>query len=101
MAPVVMTWLDPVTRSVPEMDQHGTSSLMGGLLDDHRSRGGQGVSLSRARGGGKCRNLEKIHLDMCVGVRDSDNISLAQKSSNHWSISLRVPSDFSLPIKMN
>lgn len=50
---------------------------------------------------GKCRNLEKIHLDMCVGVRDSDIVSLAQKSSNLRSISLRVPSDFSLPLLMN
>ncbi|KAI3455269.1 hypothetical protein Pfo_011932 [Paulownia fortunei] len=50
---------------------------------------------------GKCRNLEKIHLDMCVGVKDSDIIGLARKSSNLRSISLRVPSDFSLPLLMN
>ncbi|KAJ4718569.1 F-box/LRR-repeat protein 14-like [Melia azedarach] len=50
---------------------------------------------------GKCKNLEKIHLDMCVGVRDSDIIKLAQKSSKLRSISLRVPSDFSLPLLMN
>ncbi|KAH7567044.1 hypothetical protein JRO89_XS07G0010000 [Xanthoceras sorbifolium] len=50
---------------------------------------------------GKCRNLEKIHLDMCVGVTDSDIINLAQKSSNLRSISLRAPSDFSLPLLMN
>ncbi|XAR50500.1 hypothetical protein NMG60_11004843 [Bertholletia excelsa] len=50
---------------------------------------------------GKCKNLEKIHLDMCVGVRDCDIIGLAQKSSNLRSISLRVPSDFSLPLLIN
>ncbi|KAL5576081.1 hypothetical protein UlMin_017780 [Ulmus minor] len=50
---------------------------------------------------GKCKNLEKIHLDMCVGVRDFDIIGLAQKSKNLRSISLRVPSDFSLPIFLN
>lgn len=47
---------------------------------------------------GKCKNLEKIHLDMCVGVRDCDIIGLAQKSRNLRSLSFRVPSDFSLPI---
>lgn len=50
---------------------------------------------------GKCKNLEKIHLDMCVGVRDCDIIGLAQKSRNLLSISLRVPSDFSLPLLLN
>ncbi|PON51643.1 LRR domain containing protein [Parasponia andersonii] len=49
----------------------------------------------------KCKNLDKIHLDMCVGVRDSDIIGLAQKSRNLRSLSLRVPSDFSLPLFMN
>ncbi|GFQ02695.1 F-box/LRR-repeat protein 14 [Phtheirospermum japonicum] len=50
---------------------------------------------------GKCSNLEKIHLDMCVGVKDSDIINLARKSSNLRFISLRVPSDFSLPLLVN
>jgi F-box/leucine-rich repeat protein 2/20 len=50
---------------------------------------------------GKCKNLEKIHLDMCVGVRDCDIIGLAQRSRNLRFISLRVPSDFSLPLLMN
>lgn len=50
---------------------------------------------------GKCRNLEKIHLDMCMGVKDSDIIGLARNSSNLRSISLRVPSDFSLPLLMH
>ncbi|GFZ11865.1 RNI-like superfamily protein [Actinidia rufa] len=50
---------------------------------------------------GKCKNLEKIHLDMCVGVRDCDIIGLARKSGNLRSISLRVPSDFSLPLLVN
>ncbi|KAL6144897.1 hypothetical protein ACLB2K_055587 [Fragaria x ananassa] len=49
----------------------------------------------------KCKKLEKIHLDMCVGVRDCDIIGLAQNSSNLRSIYLRVPSDFSLPLLMN
>jgi F-box/leucine-rich repeat protein 2/20 len=30
---------------------------------------------------GKCKNLEKVHLDMCVGVRDVDIICLSQRSS--------------------
>ena len=50
---------------------------------------------------GKCKNLEKIHLDMCVGVRDCDIIRLAQKSRNLRSISLQGPSDFSLPLLLN
>ncbi|KAM6602332.1 hypothetical protein CsatA_021941 [Cannabis sativa] len=50
---------------------------------------------------GKCKNLEKIHLDMCVGVRDCDIVSLAQKSINLRSISLRIPSDFSFPVYLN
>ncbi|KAL6134266.1 hypothetical protein ACLB2K_066498 [Fragaria x ananassa] len=50
---------------------------------------------------GKCKKLEKIHLDMCVGVRDCDIIGLAQNSRNLRSIYLRVPSDFSLPLLMN
>ncbi|KAK9923018.1 hypothetical protein M0R45_031453 [Rubus argutus] len=50
---------------------------------------------------GKCKNLEKIHLDMCVGVRDCDIIGLAQNSKNLRSIYLRIPSDFSLPLLMN
>lgn len=50
---------------------------------------------------GKCKNLEKIHLDMCVGVRDCDIINLARKSRNLREISLRVPSDFSLPLMLN
>ncbi|XP_031105500.1 F-box/LRR-repeat protein 14 [Ipomoea triloba] len=50
---------------------------------------------------GNCKNLEKIHLDMCLGVRDSDIMCLAHKSSNLRSMSLRVPSDFSLPLLVN
>lgn len=49
----------------------------------------------------KCKNLEKIHLDMCVGLRDSDIVGLSQKSGRLRSISLRVPSDFSLPLLMS
>lgn len=48
----------------------------------------------------KCHNLEKIHLDMCVGLRDRDIITLAKKSTNLRSISFRLPSDFSLPLLM-
>ncbi|XP_031284962.1 F-box/LRR-repeat protein 14 [Pistacia vera] len=50
---------------------------------------------------GKCKNLEKIHFDMCFGLRDTDMINLAKSSSKLRSISLRVPSDFSLPLLMN
>ncbi|GMH15901.1 hypothetical protein Nepgr_017742 [Nepenthes gracilis] len=49
----------------------------------------------------KCRNLENIHLDMCVGLRDSDIVGLAQKSRGLRSISFRVPSDFSLPLLLS
>ncbi|KAL1298034.1 F-box/LRR-repeat protein 14 [Arachis duranensis] len=44
----------------------------------------------------RCNNLKKIHLDMCVGVRDIDIISLSQTSIELESVSLRVPCDFSL-----
>ena len=50
---------------------------------------------------GKRKNLEKIHLDMCVGVRDCDTVGLEKISSNLRAISLRVPSDFFLPYLMN
>lgn len=50
---------------------------------------------------GKCRSLEKIHLDMCAGVKDSEIINLAKNSRKLRSISLRVPSDFSLPFLAN
>ncbi|XP_021738454.1 F-box/LRR-repeat protein 14-like [Chenopodium quinoa] len=46
----------------------------------------------------KCSNLEKIHLDMCVGLRDADIVGLSQSSKGLRSISLRVPSDFSVPL---
>uniref|UniRef100_A0A5K1CCE4 F-box domain-containing protein n=1 Tax=Nymphaea colorata TaxID=210225 RepID=A0A5K1CCE4_9MAGN len=49
---------------------------------------------------GKCRTLERLQLDMCVGIRDCDLMNLARESDNLRSISLRVPSDFSLPISM-
>lgn len=49
----------------------------------------------------KCKNLEKIHLDMCVGVRDCDIIGLAHQSRNLKSIAIRVPSDYSVPLLTN
>ncbi|XP_014499849.1 F-box/LRR-repeat protein 14 [Vigna radiata var. radiata] len=49
----------------------------------------------------KCKNLQKIHLDMCVGVRDFDIICLSERSSDLQSVSFRVPSDFSLPSLVN
>ncbi|KNA15777.1 hypothetical protein SOVF_095140 [Spinacia oleracea] len=49
----------------------------------------------------KCRNLEKIHLDMCVGIRDNDIIGLSRTSRGLKSISLRIPSDFSVSLLMN
>lgn len=50
---------------------------------------------------GHCKNLESICLDMCVGIRDCDIINLSQKSRKLRSLSLRVPSDYSLPLLMN
>ncbi|KAL2936618.1 F-box/LRR-repeat protein 14 [Bienertia sinuspersici] len=49
----------------------------------------------------KCKNLQKIQLDMCVGLRDNDIVGLAQNARGLRSISLRVPSDFSLPLLMS
>ncbi|CAH8360337.1 unnamed protein product [Eruca vesicaria subsp. sativa] len=49
----------------------------------------------------KCKSLEKLHLDMCIGVSDSDIISLVQGAKHLRSISLRVPSDFTLPLLNN
>ncbi|KAL5698440.1 RING-type E3 ubiquitin transferase [Ranunculus cassubicifolius] len=46
----------------------------------------------------KCKSLKKLHLDMCVGVRDCDIMKLSENSSNLKSISLRVPSDYALPL---
>ncbi|KAK1435663.1 hypothetical protein QVD17_01429 [Tagetes erecta] len=40
----------------------------------------------------KCKNLEKIHLDLCTGAQDCDIIGLAQNSRNLRAISIRVPS---------
>ncbi|KAK9080612.1 hypothetical protein SSX86_000370 [Deinandra increscens subsp. villosa] len=48
----------------------------------------------------KCKNLEEVHLDMCIGARDCDIIGLALNSKNLRAISIRVPSDFSLPLLM-
>lgn len=50
---------------------------------------------------GNCKNLEKLHLDMCVGLRDSDIVGLSKKSRALRSIFLRLPSDFSLPLLMS
>lgn len=50
---------------------------------------------------GKCQALQNLHLDMCVGVRDNDLISLAQQCPKLKSLSVRVPSDFSVPILMS
>ncbi|KAK9666463.1 hypothetical protein RND81_14G186700 [Saponaria officinalis] len=47
---------------------------------------------------GKCMNLQKIHLDMCVGLRDGDIVGLSKSAPSLRSISLRVPSDFSVPL---
>ncbi|KAL9231995.1 hypothetical protein vseg_007147 [Gypsophila vaccaria] len=47
---------------------------------------------------GKCINLQKIHLDMCVGLRDGDIVCLSKAAPSLRSISLRVPSDFSVPL---
>lgn len=50
---------------------------------------------------GKCQALEKLLLDMCIGVKDSDMIALSQQSSNLRSISLRLPSQFLAPVLVN
>ncbi|KAG9456175.1 hypothetical protein H6P81_000683 [Aristolochia fimbriata] len=50
---------------------------------------------------GNCEKLEKLHLEMCIGVRDCDMISLAQKSRNLKSLSLRITSDMSLSALMD
>ncbi|XP_071694351.1 F-box/LRR-repeat protein 14-like [Rutidosis leptorrhynchoides] len=42
----------------------------------------------------KCKNLEKLHLDMCIGARDLDIIGLARNSRNLRSISISVPADW-------
>ncbi|KAK9130531.1 hypothetical protein Sjap_011018 [Stephania japonica] len=49
----------------------------------------------------ECKALLKLHLDMCIGVRDCDIVSLVQTSSNLRSIYLRIPLDHSLPLSMN
>lgn len=41
-----------------------------------------------------CPKLEKIHLDMCIGVRDSDIVAMAENSRNLLFLSLRVPINF-------
>lgn len=50
---------------------------------------------------GKCGALEKLHLDMCIGLMDSDMIALSQKSSNLKRVSLRLPSQFLAPVLAN
>ncbi|XP_010244920.1 PREDICTED: F-box/LRR-repeat protein 14-like [Nelumbo nucifera] len=40
---------------------------------------------------GRCRALEKLDLQICLGVGDSDIVSLAQKSNNLRSITLHLP----------
>ncbi|KAL0876152.1 hypothetical protein Bca101_025857 [Brassica carinata] len=46
----------------------------------------------------ECKSLEKLRLDMCIGVSDSDIKTLVEKAKHLRSISLRVPSDFTLPL---
>eukprot|EP00252_Welwitschia_mirabilis_P006438 TRINITY_DN17322_c0_g1_i1.p1 TRINITY_DN17322_c0_g1~~TRINITY_DN17322_c0_g1_i1.p1 ORF type:complete len:468 (+),score=57.69 TRINITY_DN17322_c0_g1_i1:73-1476(+) len=50
---------------------------------------------------GQCQSLVKLHLNMCVGLRDNDLICLSQHCRKLKSLSLRVPSDFSVPILMS
>ncbi|XP_072953650.1 F-box/LRR-repeat protein 14 [Typha angustifolia] len=50
---------------------------------------------------GKCKALEKLHLDMCVGLKDSDMVALSQMARNLKSISLRLPSQYLAPILVN
>ncbi|KAK8657019.1 hypothetical protein V6N13_098953 [Hibiscus sabdariffa] len=51
MALMEMTWCDPTARSTPEVGQRGTSPLMCGVLNGHKSRDIQGTCASRTREG--------------------------------------------------
>ncbi|CAL9175409.1 unnamed protein product [Musa hybrid cultivar] len=47
---------------------------------------------------GRCEALERLHLDMCIAVEDTDMIALSQKSRNLTSMSIRLPSQFLAPV---
>ncbi|KAJ7535229.1 hypothetical protein O6H91_12G025700 [Diphasiastrum complanatum] len=48
----------------------------------------------------KCQALTELHLDMCIGLRDDDLVPLARNSPFLRSLSLRIPSDFSMSIRL-
>ncbi|KAH7688438.1 Leucine rich repeat proteins some proteins containing F-box protein [Dioscorea alata] len=50
---------------------------------------------------GKCRSLERLHLDMCIGVKDADMAALSQCSKNLKCLSLHLPSQFFAPVLVN
>ncbi|KAJ0984805.1 hypothetical protein J5N97_003161 [Dioscorea zingiberensis] len=50
---------------------------------------------------GKCRYLERLHLDMCIGVKDTDMVALSQNSKNLKYLSLHLPSQFLAPVLVN
>ncbi|CAL9091442.1 unnamed protein product [Musa textilis] len=47
---------------------------------------------------GRCEALERLHLDMCIAVEDTDMIALSHKSRNLTSMSIRLPSQFLAPV---
>ncbi|KAH7366349.1 hypothetical protein KP509_18G074400 [Ceratopteris richardii] len=49
----------------------------------------------------KCKHLVRLHLDMCMGLRDRDLVHLAMSSTGLKYLSLRCPSDFSLSVPAN
>ncbi|MCO5586223.1 hypothetical protein L7F22_040162 [Adiantum nelumboides] len=49
----------------------------------------------------KCKYLIRLHLDMCMGLRDRDLICLAKNTTGLKYLSLRCPSDFSLAVPAN
>ncbi|KAH7688465.1 F-box and leucine-rich repeat protein 2/20 [Dioscorea alata] len=50
---------------------------------------------------GKCKSLEKLHLDMCIGVKDADMAALSRCSENLKCLSLHLPSQFLAPVLVN
>ncbi|KAI4331479.1 hypothetical protein MLD38_029668 [Melastoma candidum] len=87
-----------VARAYRELEEAEEVAVRAGLeLPLHEVNPGRGLSSVP----GKCKKLEKIHLDMCLGIRDGDIINLSRTSSNLKHFSLRVPPDYSLPLLMN
>ena len=45
--------------------------------------------------------LERLHLDMCIGVKDADMAALSRCSKNLKCLSLHLPSQFLAPVLVN